>query len=328
MRKILLATTALLLGTTALKAQTVATFDNLSLPTADTYYVNYNTPGADVGYDDGLAHFPCVYDTAFGFSFWSYGFAYSNKTDSVNGNYGNQYSSITADGYGGSSQYTVVWGEHNNVYLNGAAKGKPVKGFYITNSTYTYKTIRDGNMFSKKFGGTSGNDSDWYMLTIKGYYNGNMKSGKVEVYLADYRPLDNTKDSILNYWKWVDLLPLGAVDSLEFVLTSTDTGSFGMNTPAYFCMDNFTTFENVSVANTQQVAAKVYPNPAKNELFIEISDESVKTITVADITGKALIRSAANGTRTMLNIAELATGTYILQLSGDKGTAVTKFIKQ
>ena len=62
----------------------------------------------------------------------------------------------------------------------------------------------------------------------------------VDFYLADYRFADNSEDYIVKDWTFVSLEALGDVDSLLFSLTSTDNDSmFGMNTPAYFCMDNF-----------------------------------------------------------------------------------------
>jgi len=61
----------------------------------------------------------------------------------------------------------------------------------------------------------------------------------VNFYLADYRFADNDSDYIVNSWKYVDLSTLGGVDTYEFDLSSSDTGAFGMNTPAYFCMDQF-----------------------------------------------------------------------------------------
>jgi MYXO-CTERM domain-containing protein len=36
----------------------------------------------------------------------------------------------------------------------------------------------------------------------------------------------------------VSLASLGAVQSLRFSLASSDTGEYGINTPAYFAMDN------------------------------------------------------------------------------------------
>lgn len=235
---------ALLASSLATQAQTVADFESLSLPKADTFYQNYSSSGNDVGFDHGLAHFPCVYNTAWG-GFWSSGFAYSNMTDSATSGYTNQYSAKTAKGYSGSDKYIVANGTSNYIQLINAGKGGFASGFYVTNSTYAYNSMRDGDAFAKKFGGTTGNDADWFKLVIRGYHNGTLKQDSIEVYLADFRYTDNTKDYILKTWKWVNLMPLGKVDSLRFSLSSSDVGSFGMNTPAFFCMDNFTTQENL-----------------------------------------------------------------------------------
>jgi hypothetical protein len=235
-----------LLGSSFLIAQTVSTFESLSL--APNSYWN----GSDLsgGFSNGNAFFTNDYDTTF-FS-WS-GFAYSNMKDSTTAGWGNQYSAITASGYNGSANYAVA-DEYGNakIILTGNAAGKYVEGFYITNSTYAYLSMRDGDMFSKKFGGVTGNDPDWFKLTVKGWLNGNLKSNEVEFYLADFRFADSTEDYIVRDWQWVNLQPLGNVDSIQFFLTSSDTGQWGMNTPAYFCLDNFTTAD---VANVTPVAA-------------------------------------------------------------------------
>src|SRR4051812_21589797 len=105
MRTLLLA--ALVSSALSSQAQTVSTFDSLPLAHADTFYTNYTASGTDVGFDNGMAHFPCIYDTSFG-GLWTAGFAYSNMTDSVTSGYLNQYSAKTGIGYGGSHQYAVV----------------------------------------------------------------------------------------------------------------------------------------------------------------------------------------------------------------------------
>src|SRR6202000_1879968 len=104
----------------------------------------YSNPGQDVGFFNGLAFFPCVYDTAYG-GYWSYGFAYSNMTDSVTSGFGNQYSAKTTKGYAGSAKYVVAYvsnpvtfAPQMTMQLTGAAVGKPVSGFYVTNNTYAY----------------------------------------------------------------------------------------------------------------------------------------------------------------------------------------------
>jgi hypothetical protein len=97
--------------------------------------------------------------------------------------------------------------------------------------------MKDGYAPAKKFGGSSGNDPDWFLLTITGKDASGGKTGTVEFYLADYRFEDNSKDYIVENWECVDLSSLGVVKSLEISLNSSDAGVFGMNTPAYFAMD-------------------------------------------------------------------------------------------
>ena len=44
--------------------------------------------------------------------------------------------------------------------------------------------------------------------------------------------------NIIADWTYVDLSTLGKVDELHFALTGSRTGDYGLNTPAYFCIDD------------------------------------------------------------------------------------------
>lgn len=331
MRRIFTLASALMLGSLSVNAQTVADFESLSLTGSDTFYVNYTAPGTDVGFDDGLAHFYTNYDTA-GYVGLRSGFVYSNMTDSVTSGYTNPNSAKAAAGYNGSSQYVVANGG-NVVTLKGSAIGKPVTGFYATNNTYAYNSMRDGDAFARKFGDSGtvvGSHPDWFKLTIYGYLNGTKKADTVDFYLADFRFADDSKDYILKTWEWVDLLPLGNVDSIEFKLTSSDVGQWGMNTPAFFCLDNFTTNETeVSVGTTPQaIVAKVYPNPAVNELNVQVDNNSVKQLVVYSLNGQVVAQQNVTNAVTSLNVSNLPAGTYVLQMIGDAQSATVKFVKQ
>lgn len=329
MRTFTLLFSALVLGATATKAQTVADFESLPLASADTYYVNYSAFGTDVGVNNGLAHFPCIYDTSFGYTFVN-GFVYSNKIDSVHGGYTNQFSAKAGSGYGGSSKYAVLFCSNPVTYetnfgmtLTGAAIGKKVNGFYITNSTYAYNAVVNGDG-TRKF-----HSGDWFRLTVKGYSDGVQKPDTVNFYLADYRFADSSMNYAVKTWEWVDLMSLGNIDSIQFFLSSTDTGAFGMNTPAYFCMDNFKTNEtNADVAITYPVVAKVYPNPAKDMLFVDLTDETIKELTVTDVAGRIVTTTAVNDDHIEINTSTLPAGVYMLHLSGTNGNATVKFVKQ
>lgn len=304
------------------KAQTVSTFEALPLATPDTYYVNYSQLGADVGFGDGLAYFPCVYDTAWGLQLWISGFAYSNMTDSTTPDYTNMYAARPAKGHDSSDQYVVAWDVRNVVHLTGAAAGKPVRGFYATNSTYAYFSMRDGDGFSSPF---SGANHDWAKITVRGYLGGTQKNDSVDFYLADFRSADSTEHYIVDTWEWVDLLPLGNVDSLEFVWSASD-----IMKPAYFCMDDFTTDETAGITQAASaIAAKVYPNPAAGQLFVESAGQDISDIRLFDMSGKLLGQYAASGRVTAIPTAALPAGMYLLMLQGDDRTMATvRFQKQ
>ena len=86
--------------------------------------------------------------------------------------------------------------------------------------------MTNGSAFNKKFG-----KNDWCTLHIYGVSYGKI-SGLVDVALA------NGTD-ILKSWKRVNLEPLGEnIDMIYFQVTSSDTGTWGMNNPAFFCLDN------------------------------------------------------------------------------------------
>ena len=334
MRTITMLCFALFAGAPAIKAQTVSTFDTIALTAAhaDTFYVNYSAPGTDVGFSDGLAYFPCNYDISFGYPYWSYGFAYSNMTDSVHGGLANQYSARAGSGYGGSHSYAVAYcsdpvtfAPATGMRLKGAAMGKPVSGFYVTNTSYAYYSMKNGDAFSRPF-----HNGDWFKLTIHGYNGGVLQPDSVGVYLADLLFPDTTHNFILDKWQWVNLLPLGHVDSLEFRLSSSDNGTYGMNTPAYFAMDNFTTNEMTLGAATlpQGAAARVYPNPAKSTLYVEITDAGIQQIRILDVTGRTVSTMKPKTGVNEINTAALTPGTYILQLSGNGKTAASRFIKE
>ncbi len=336
MRRFTLLCSALTLMAVSSKAQTVATFETLSLATADTYYVNYSAPGLDIGFNNGLAHFPCVYDTSYG-GYWDHGFAFSNKTDTATSGYTNGYSAKYGAGFGGSAKYAVAYGSYNIVNLVNPAIGDSVQGVYVTNNTYAYNSMRDGDGYAKKFGDTTGTGittgqgtaPDWYKVTIRAYSGGVLKSDSVDFYLADFRPAGTANDSIIKGWHWVNLLPLGGVDSLSFTLSSSDNGSFGMNTPAYFCIDNFTTNKSfLSVPQVQAVAAKAYPNPATHTLYVDLTDDNMKQLVVIDANGSVVSSAAIDAKHIEINTAALATGVYFLKLSGENTSAALRFVKQ
>lgn len=192
-------------------------------------------PGADSSFTSGAASFAYDYSD-WGGGFWSWsGWTYSNRTDATTPGYDNQYSAWAGSGAGGSAQYAVAYLGDAQISLSAPAV---VQGVSLTNTTYTALSLLQGDAFAKKFGGASGNDADWLKLTITGIDTGGAALGSVDFYLADYRFADNNLDYVVRDWTFVDLSSLGTVAGLRFALSSSDIGDFGMNTPAYFALDD------------------------------------------------------------------------------------------
>lgn len=215
----------------------VSTFDVVPLKTNG----NYNGSDLKAGFWNGHFFYRNSFDTTW--KTWT-GIAVSNNTDTITNSYTNEYSSITGGGINGTKNYAVC-------YLSGTIipeKSTKLTGFYVTNTTYTYRTIKEGSAFSKKFGGNMGNDKDWYRLKIINY-SGGVKSDSLRFYLADFQNDDNTKDYILNKWTWVDLANFKTSDSLVLSFESSDVGQFGINTPTYVAIDdlNFIAPNNIDM---------------------------------------------------------------------------------
>lgn len=272
-------------------AQTVATLENLTL-NPESYW-----NGSDLsanGFASGNAYFVNSYDTAWGGS-WS-GFAYSNVTDDTTAGFGNQYSAITGSGYAGSANYAVAngYGDMKVKLTGNAAGGRLVTGAYITNATYAYLSMKTGDQFAKKFGGANGTDADWFKVTVVGWLNGALKQQSIDFMLADFTSPDSTQDYIVNDWQWLNLQPMGNVDSLMFTLSSSDTGQFGMNTPAYFILDNFTTADEANVAPVvvNDYATTDYNTPVTINVLANDFDTTATPLTVTT-TGAGLIQGSS-----------------------------------
>lgn len=93
----------------------------------------------------------------------------------------------------------------------------------VSNTSWGYWAMKNGSAFSKAFGA-----SDWCILTVHGVgYDRTERT--IDVYLAK-------NGDIMKDWITVDLTPLGSCGSLYFTMSSSDTGQWGMNNPAYFAL--------------------------------------------------------------------------------------------
>ncbi len=204
----------------------------------------YGIPGVWNG-KNGAGHlaaegatFTNSYTAVTGGYYWS-GFAVSSRTGIDPGESwldAHQYLSAPGGGAGGSASYGIFYGWGSMTFT--APVDMVGKGSSITNTAYALDSMLNGDDWAKKFGGTTGNDADWFKLTITGSLGG-VTGASIDFYLADYRSGDNSLDYIVTDWTFVDFSALRTVDTLVFSLSSSDNDPvYGINTPAYFAIDD------------------------------------------------------------------------------------------
>lgn len=317
--------TVVLAATTTVFSQDGAdtlTFESYNLGTQDYYN------GSDEAGDIVIGNFTLSnsYNTEWGS--WS-GFAVSKVQDVTTAGWGNQYASFANGGADGSSQYGM-WYNGGTIEFNAA---KVLKSIQITNATYTAISMRDGDQFAKQFGSVNSaagtpdgtNGADWFLLQIVPLNeNDELVGDTIDFYLADYRFADDNDDYIVNSWETVDLGNVTA-NKLAFVLSSSDNGEWGMNTPGYFSVDNLVANNSLGIETLTQLNAVVYPNPAQEQFTIATTEAA--DMALLNAMGQVVRTAVVNGT-TVINVNGLPAGMYQIALKTASGSSVQKLVIQ
>ena len=137
--------------------------------------------------------------------------------------------------YGYVDAYNQAWMAKPEFYFNVPRK---LVGLWICNTSYTYGVITYGNQF-----GSTGVATP--LKEMKGYFQVNLEcydanGGLIRTYkrlLADYRNGQQQVDPITT-WDWE--INAEGVQSVKFNFEGSDSGAYGLNTPAYICIDDIT----------------------------------------------------------------------------------------
>ncbi len=111
---------------------------------------------------------------------------------------------------------------------------------------------------------------------------------------------------------------MAVVGGYEELLCVHDNGTLIYKNPEYNTCDKITAVENIENANL-----KIYPNPAKEFVYIENLPSQISMVEVCDITGKTLKTIDLNQTQN-IDVKNLKQGIYFVKA----GRFVQKFIKQ
>jgi len=209
----------------------VSSFEDVNLP-PDSFWNGNDGGGALVS---GSVSFLNNYYPEY--ASWD-GFAASTVHDPTVKGWDGQYNAITGSGLLSSDAYGVYYRGYGDPPRIALGEPSEVQGVYVTNISYAYYALREGDMFTQRFGGDDGHDPDWFMLTVTGLDANETAVGSVDFFLADFRFEDDSRDYVVDQWTFLDLSGLGQVTSLALEMSSSDNGPYGMNTPAYCALDN------------------------------------------------------------------------------------------
>lgn len=312
MKKILFSAISLFL-VNGLQAQITATFESQPLPSTN-YWKGIAPVPTVSGFSDNSLFFPNTYDTAYG-GYWS-GWGYSALSDSNSISYAtNELAAFPAKGANNSSIYAVAYESYDPAF-NCIKLTTPqyVASARIANSTIAYRSMQNGDGFAKIFGGATGNDPDFFKVSFTGWFN-KTTTGSIDVYLADFRDTVNSNDYILKDWSTVNFLPLGFVDSITFHLSSSDTNSLGMKTPAYFCLDNVTMLPSSNNDIKTDDLVQVYPNPFSDFVCLLNPSSAKLNYQLFDIVGRLYAEGELSGyEKTTIATNQLSKGPYLLRV--------------
>ena len=204
--------------------KTVATFEEAAITPAQESVYHLRQTGT---FTSGIYEFTQEVADYGDLGVYYFGNVVSNKSDNKFKDYLDAEKSAKGGAYKGNNflVWTSSYTGADGIKLTQAAV---VPGMYVCNSAYAYSSMTKGDDIA---GAPFGAD-DWFLLTVHGALEGKAVNAQVEFYLAK-------GTNILKEWTYVDLSSLGKVDAISFTLTGSRTGQYGLNTPAYFCIDEF-----------------------------------------------------------------------------------------
>jgi len=308
-----------------LSAQTVYDFENFGLEPGENIVNEMTGEGFRIGSLSLPNEYNSTYDS------WS-GWAISADTDTVARGFNNQFSAMAGSGFDGSVNYAVSYafgGNYISIVDETGVDEAILSGMYVTNNAFAYYSMLEGDSFTKKFGGATGEDPDFFSVVFKKYQNGQLSTDSVEYYLADFRAADAAEDYILKDWAWVDLSSLGSMDSLFIVMRSSDIGAFGINTPLYFCVDDITVQEtSVSSTEIKALEADIYPSLVDENLTISLLTDTRAEVRLVSLHGKTVFTQSFFGRQGEINLTALAPGMYIVNVTQGGRAMSTKIVKK
>lgn len=157
----------------------------------------------------------------------------TSSTDGANvraGHSGNNFAVV----YGYQDSYNSKWMDKPSFTLDDSYY---LCGLWYCNSSYVYGVMENGNKFGNiGVAGTMAGTKGYFEVILECYdESGKLIDTKTQL-LADYRTGKPQVTPVTTWTYWP--INVENVKTVKFNFTGSDTGAYGLNTPAYLCIDD------------------------------------------------------------------------------------------
>ncbi len=272
-------------------------------------------------YNDGIA-IPLVTDNTAWYNLTKPGYCwYKNDKATYGATYGALYNG-----------YTVITNKlcPTGWHVPSDAEWTTLEYYLIANG-YNYDNIILGNKFAKSLASTS----NWTLSTNIGAVGNNDFTTKRNVtgfsalpagiriswgifYYIGNNGLWWSSTELSTGWVWLRKI---AYDSSN-VGRYNYTKQFGLSVRCLW--DKTIGIEKMNYPEK----ISIYPNPAIDKLTIEFAEEYKMSIQIYNIVGDCILQTELNNGAKTIDISSLAKGIYVIRMSNNQTTMVSKFVKE
>ena len=229
-----------------------------------------------------------------------------------------------------------------NYQIQGSLTQYSGMSFFNLNSENGYFGQVDNQLFGtgsswpdSTFTGVSGNqtgivsclDPHNYLLHVVFKGNDVMKVDVWADYLAVATPMADFAEPTYQYTAWFNssggITQIRLAGSLDQGVVAYD----GIKLTDIYTQAPFALEDGIAKSTAKESNASFYPNPVTNgELNVVAAKESLKSVSIFDLSGKKVASKSVEGKSTKINTQGLAKGVYILEVSGSKSTSRNKLV--
>jgi len=216
-----------------------------------------------------------------------------------------------------------------------------IQGNFVANGTERFITI--GNFFDAAHTDTitlppispwgGGGSATWYLVDdVSVIESDNVPDAGKDTSIAKGDSVFLGPHEIaLPYWWYVKGNPV-AIDSGGGIWVKPDiktTYILEQNLCGVLSYDSVTVNPTLDVSNLlNERSVKIYPNPAKELLTIQIDAGSYNSFTISNTLGEVVLRKSISGMQSDVNVKGFSAGMYYVTLKGESGVIVKKFLKE